>query len=97
MNNFELFKKDFKRDLLSGVVVALKHGKVDKDGASFFAKNILEIFEKDEAKDVFAKLLKLGETHPDLFDPFILRMNEYDEREKEEKLNNIMEYIETIR
>jgi hypothetical protein len=89
MNNFEIFEKDFKRDLLSKVIVAMKHGRMSKESAQKLAKSVLEIFTQESGPNVFAAINKISEIYPQVIDIFILRGNEYDERETEAKINEI--------
>ena len=89
-NNFETFKKDFKRDLLVKVVVALKFGHADRAGAAKFAQDTIGIFDTEEPVQMFAAINKLSETHPEILAPFIKRGSEYDEREKIERMQQIM-------
>lgn len=93
--NFEQFKKDFKQDILIKVIVATRHGKVSSDSASYLARLILEIFE-NEPREVFKKLNKLTETHPDILDIFIKRATEYDDRKKIEDISQIQIYLRTV-
>jgi hypothetical protein len=93
MNNYEQFKKDFKRDLLVKIVVSLKHGKTTKKRSKTLAKQILSIFSETEAAAAFAKINRLSEHHPEILDIFIERGYEFDSREKEAKLNQIILYL----
>jgi hypothetical protein len=93
MKNLELFKKDFKRDLLVKIVVSLKHGKTNKGKAKSLAREILSIFRESEAGSIFSKLNKLSESYPAVLDVFIKRGYEFDNREKEEKVNQIIVYL----
>ncbi|HVT01131.1 MAG TPA: hypothetical protein VHE53_02740 [Patescibacteria group bacterium] len=90
MNNLDQFKKDFKRDVLIRVIVNLENGKVSRVGAKSLAHEILEIFKNQEAKMVFSKLNKLTETRTEVLDIFIKRMSEYETKERDEKINQIM-------
>lgn len=91
--NFEQFKKDFKRDLLIRIVINMKHGKVGKTSSSELAREVLEIFREGQTKQVFERINKLTETHPDILDIFIKRGYEFDSREREEKTNQILVYL----
>jgi hypothetical protein len=93
--NYEQFKKDFKRDLLVKMVVYLKHGKTTKKRSKTLAKQILSIFSEIEAAAAFAKINKLSEHHPEILDIFIKRGYEFDSRETNEKLNQIIVYLKT--
>ncbi|HVZ66721.1 MAG TPA: hypothetical protein VG917_00495 [Patescibacteria group bacterium] len=90
MKNLDQFKKDFKRDVLIRVIVNLEHGKTTRYGAKTLAKEILEIFAEEEAKKVFMKMNKLTETRPEILDIFIKRMSEYEAKDRDEKINQIM-------
>ena len=93
--NFELFKKDFKRDLLIKIVINMKHGKTERVSSRELAREVLEIFREARAKQVFERINKLAETHPEILDIFIKRGYEFDTREKQEKVNQIMIYLKT--
>ena len=100
--NFELFKKDFKRDLLIQIVINMKHGKVGKTSSSELAREVLEIFREGQAphqsdagqaRQVFERINKLAETHPEILDIFIKRGYEFDSREKDQRLEQISIYL----
>lgn len=92
MKNFDQFKHDFKQDVLIKVIVAMRHEKVSAEKASYLARAISEIFE-NEPHEVFKKLNKLAETHPDILDIFIKRATEYDDRKRIEDINQIQIYL----
>lgn len=91
--NFELFKKDFKRDLLIQIVINMKHGQVSKASSSELAQEVLKIFREARAKQVFGRINKLAETHPEILDIFIKRGYEFDSREKDQRLEQISIYL----
>ena len=94
--NFEKFKQDFKRDLLIKIVISMKHGRVSKDASQELAKRILEIFKIYEVPKVFESINKLSESYPEILDILITRGHEFDKRESEEKLEQIIVYFKTI-
>ena len=91
--NFETFKKDFKRDLLIQIVINMKHGKTNKTGSKELAREVLEIFREGHSRQVFERINKLTETHPEILDIFIKRGYEFDSREKTEKIEQIHIYL----
>jgi hypothetical protein len=92
-NNLEVFKKDFERDVLVKIVISLRHGKMTKERSRDLARGILNIFKNEKTDLVFEGINRLSQSHPDILDIFINRGYEYDEREKEEKLNQIVLYF----
>jgi hypothetical protein len=93
--SFSQFEKDFKRDVLVKVVICLRHGKTSRQRVTGLARLILEAFRQDAANIAFSKINKLSESYPEVLDIFIKRGYEYDEREKKEKLNQIVLYLKT--
>jgi hypothetical protein len=93
MKNFEQFKKDFKRDLLIQIVINMRHGKTGKASSSELAREVLKIFREGQAKQVFERINKLAETHPEILDIFIKRGYEFDSREKDQRLEQINIYL----
>jgi len=95
MDNFSRFKQDFKRDLLIKIVVSMKHGRVSRDASRELAKRILEIFKNNAPPKVFERINKLSEDYPEILDILIARGHEFDSREKEEKMKEIIVYLKT--
>ncbi len=91
--NFEQFKKDFKQDMLIKVIVALRRKRISQENASYLAKRILEIFQDEKATEVFKKINKLAETHPNILEILIKRGTEYDERQRAHDINQIQVYL----
>ncbi|HVZ11736.1 MAG TPA: hypothetical protein VG965_01780 [Patescibacteria group bacterium] len=95
MDNFNQFKKDFKRDLLIKIVISLKHGYESKTDSQALVRKLLEILKIDDQRMVFSQLNKFSEGRPDILDIIIKRFNEFDEREKTEKINQIIIYFKS--
>jgi len=92
MDNLKQFKKDFKRDLLVKVIVDMKYGATSKSRGAEIASRILECFKAEDV-EIFRKLNKIAQTHPEILDILIKRMGEFDAREKDQKLNQIHIYF----
>ncbi len=88
--NYETFKKDFKRDFFVKMVIALKYSKTTRGSSAEFASDIIDLMKEEQVGVAFAKINKLAEIHPELLEILIKRGNEYDAREKEEKMNQII-------
>lgn len=91
--NFEQFKKDFKQDLLICVVMNMKHGKLSEAASRMMVRRILSILNAESEASTFTKINKLSETYPAILDIFIKRGYEFDERERDAKLNEITLYL----
>ena len=95
MDNFNQFKKDFKRDLLIKIVVSMKHGWANKEESRSLAREVLKVFGEHDSALAFQKLNKLSERHPEILDIFIKRGYEFDVRDKREKINQVIVYLKT--
>lgn len=91
--NFEQFKRDFKRDLLVKIVINMKHGKMSRSRSQQLAKHVLKIYQETQAKKVFEQINKLAESHPDILDIFIKRMEEFDKRYIDKEIEQIHIYL----
>lgn len=93
MTNLDQFKHNFKKDVLIRVIVAMRHNRTTQKDASYLARQILEIFKEEKASEVFKKINKLAEKHPDVLEILIERGTEYDEVQRKENINKIQVYL----
>ncbi len=93
MTNLDQFKKDFKQDMLIKVIVAMRHEAIDSQEASYLAQFILEIFKEEKAMEIFKRINKLAEKHPEILDILIKRGTEYDEKQRVEEISQIQVYF----
>lgn len=96
MKNFDQFKTDFKRDVLVQVIIDMKYGVTSKKRAAVLAEKILEIFKEEKASVAFAAINKLAETQPNILDIFIKRAQEFENRDKKLRLDQIHIYLKPL-
>jgi hypothetical protein len=93
--NFEQFKKDFKRDVLIRLVIGMKRGDLNRDSAGDVARRVLSAFRLISQKDIMEGLLKVSTEKRALLDVFIVRVSDLEEKEKNDKLSKILIRIKT--
>lgn len=84
---------NFKRDLMTRIIIELRHAKITTRYARRIAQEVLPLFQSPTVKDFSHAASKISQYYPEIRDSFMKTLKEYENETVQERLANARFFI----